>query len=601
MALSPSSPHPVLYGECGYCNQTITNEDQYLPLECQKCHDYFHLSCLRGDRPPVLLGDQLFYFTCGLCDPLGLEHCFRPNLQWVHIIHLALYNLTVAEGGRKGFFRWNDDICGFIQQNWSRLMPQRKKTQSWHSTVAGILSVNCPAVFQSGQKQFGEHGWWALQKVAPPDARVILQTVDGREGRGLAKRTALAAAAPETVLKKQKMTESPAPEVPKPKQRPPQSIKVEQVQQSVPASPLQPPLPPVKAEPPSVVTYNSLTVRQETVLLEHLMRYQQNPVFPCSAKVNRLVRKLKVRCAQRNHGLDPFNLDEYLSTILATTIKYALDETKPFSEQAVPVQDMSAKEPSSSSSSPSSDDLPLYGVVGGNEHLDRITLIPVLSRALAPEVLRFEHCLVGGPDVHATVTSPYTTRVLKPFIFRSTELQPAKVLVMEELVNKVRQKKMGGVAEDVPPPYTQHSVDFCYFQSHHLPAVNSLISHFFWPVDLTECLQYPDFTVVVMYSKLVIGCGFMTPDVKVNEAYISFLVVHPDFARAGIAKLMLYHLIQTCLGKDVTLHVSVDNPAMILYQKFGFKAESYCLDFYEKYFPPDHYLSKHAYHMRLRK
>ena len=78
--------------------------------------------------------------------------CLCPNVACrVHIIHLALYNLTVAEGGRKGFFRWNDDICGFIQQNWSRLMPQRKKTQSWHSTVAGILSVNCPAVFQSGE------------------------------------------------------------------------------------------------------------------------------------------------------------------------------------------------------------------------------------------------------------------------------------------------------------------------------------------------------------------------------------------------------------------------------------------------------------------
>ena len=52
--------------------------------------------------------------------------------------------------GRKGFFRWNEDICKFIQANWDRLMPHRKKTQSWHSTVAGALSVHCPALFQSG-------------------------------------------------------------------------------------------------------------------------------------------------------------------------------------------------------------------------------------------------------------------------------------------------------------------------------------------------------------------------------------------------------------------------------------------------------------------
>lgn len=67
------------------------------------------------------------------------------------MIHLALYNLILnGRGGRRGYFRWNEDICGFIRTNWSALMPHRKKTQSWHSTVAGTLSVHCPSVFQSG-------------------------------------------------------------------------------------------------------------------------------------------------------------------------------------------------------------------------------------------------------------------------------------------------------------------------------------------------------------------------------------------------------------------------------------------------------------------
>lgn len=63
-------------------------------------------------------------------------------------------------------------------------------------------------------------------------------------------------------------------------------------------------------------------------------------------------------------------------------------------------------------------------------------------------------------------------------------------------------------------------------------------------VDLSECLQYPDFSVVVLYKKVVIGFGFMVPDVKYNEAYISFLLVHPEWRRAGIATFMIYHLIQ---------------------------------------------------------
>lgn len=63
-------------------------------------------------------------------------------------------------------------------------------------------------------------------------------------------------------------------------------------------------------------------------------------------------------------------------------------------------------------------------------------------------------------------------------------------------------------------------------------------------IDLSECLQYPDFSVVVLYKKVVIGFGFMVPDVKYNEAYISFLLVHPEWRRAGIATFMIYHLIQ---------------------------------------------------------
>lgn len=47
----------------------------------------------------------------------------------------------------------------------------------------------------------------------------------------------------------------------------------------------------------------------------------------------------------------------------------------------------------------------------------------------------------------------------------------------------------------------------------------------------------------------------MVPDVKFNEAYISFIFTHPEWRRAGIAKSMLYHLIQVsgCIYIDIFL------------------------------------------------
>ena len=53
------------------------------------------------------------------------------------------------------------------------------------------------------------------------------------------------------------------------------------------------------------------------------------------------------------------------------------------------------------------------------------------------------------------------------------------------------------------------------------------------------------------------------------------------------------------MGKDITLHVSATNPAICLYQKFGFKIEKVILDFYDKYLTSDSLHSRHAFLLRL--
>lgn len=54
------------------------------------------------------------------------------------------------------------------------------------------------------------------------------------------------------------------------------------------------------------------------------------------------------------------------------------------------------------------------------------------------------------------------------------------------------------------------------------------------------------------------------------------------------------------MTRDITLHVSANNPAMILYQKFGFKIEEFVQNFYVNYIPVNSEMSKHALFIRLR-
>ena len=41
------------------------------------------------------------------------------------VVILALYNLSLKKSGRKGFFRWKEDICEFISQHWILIFGNR--------------------------------------------------------------------------------------------------------------------------------------------------------------------------------------------------------------------------------------------------------------------------------------------------------------------------------------------------------------------------------------------------------------------------------------------------------------------------------------------
>ncbi|XP_022251313.1 cysteine-rich protein 2-binding protein-like, partial [Limulus polyphemus] len=164
-------------GGCGkpshcYCGIGTTDSDM---LQCQGCRKLFHPGCLRKGRPSHLLGDVFFTFTCESCSEDNEEYCERMRIQWIQVILLTLYNMQVQGGGKRGYFRWREHICKFIDKNWTTFFGNtKKKTSTWHGTVAGTLSAGCPQHFRSGMSELGESGWWTLANPKPPSLQEFL-------------------------------------------------------------------------------------------------------------------------------------------------------------------------------------------------------------------------------------------------------------------------------------------------------------------------------------------------------------------------------------------------------------------------------------------
>ncbi|KAJ2613835.1 hypothetical protein H4S08_002002 [Coemansia sp. RSA 1365] len=203
--------------------------------------------------------------------------------------------------------------------------------------------------------------------------------------------------------------------------------------------------------------------------------------------------------------------------------------------------------------------------------------------------------------------SPFHGRLLRPFIWRdhkpmntSSGTMQRVSMPMLHTLRAIRARKhpvfqAHGLEAAVLSDY--ETIDYVYFQSEHVQQVNSLLCRTLWPgIDVSEALQYPEFSIVALYRRQVVGCAFLTPD-----AYLTYIAVASGWEGAGIAKYMVYHLTQTVPTKDVTLHVAATNLAMLLYQQLGFKPETYNVGFYKSYLPSNSHMCPNAFFMRLRR
>lgn len=165
--------------------------------------------------------------------------------------------------------------------------------------------------------------------------------------------------------------------------------------------------------------------------------------------------------------------------------------------------------------------------------------------------------------------SPYTGNTLPVYLHRETEHLPPKAKLMHAI------RSLNNSGEDDAGPA---SIDFMHLRKEHVPQLNRLLRDAFWPnIDVSESLEYPDYSVVLLYGKLVIGCGLVSP-----EGYLAYLYVHPEWRAHGLASHLLHMLAARLLppGCDLTAHVAVGNPAVLLYQRFAFKPEEFIVDFY---------------------
>jgi len=154
-------------------------------------------------------------------------------------------------------------------------------------------------------------------------------------------------------------------------------------------------------------------------------------------------------------------------------------------------------------------------------------------------------------------SQPALSKQHPPYIRREYGLYPLGLQFLQEIAIVSRNKcnEILGSSSLVRPA---SPIDFLALSHLHVSQANALLQQLFWPgITIADCIEFKR-GIVALYRKLVVGVGVITSD-----GYLMYLAVRPHWQGEGIGRTMLWWLIKENENVDITLHVAVDNPALV--------------------------------------
>ncbi|KAH8402053.1 hypothetical protein KR009_009489 [Drosophila setifemur] len=101
-----------------YCYCGKPGKFDHNMLQCCKCRNWFHTQCLQDFKRKLLRGDMFFVLCCTVCND-GVEFLRRLQIDWVDVLHIALYNLRKHQ--HQKYHHLLKDIWPFILEQRSQL------------------------------------------------------------------------------------------------------------------------------------------------------------------------------------------------------------------------------------------------------------------------------------------------------------------------------------------------------------------------------------------------------------------------------------------------------------------------------------------------